>query len=124
MVTSNLVSMLRACDSAACRSGADEIERLTRIVKALTAGAKRLGYDCPHCHAQVVFGDSICPVTKEQHATPVETSERCPQYWNVCTARCLRPKCHMGECWFAAPSSALPTDKVFGAMPPMEPTRE
>jgi hypothetical protein len=53
---------------------------------------------------------------------PIETTERCPMYWNVNAARCLRPKGHGDECWFAAPSSALPTDKAFGAMPPVEPT--
>lgn len=55
-----------------------EIERLTAIVQGLTAGAKRAGYDCPHCHAQIVFGDSVCPVTKEQHAAPVSPE------WPLC----------------------------------------
>jgi len=53
-----------------------------------------------------------------------ETTERCPMYWNVHAARCLRTKDHEGECWFAAPASALPTDKAFGAMPSEEPTPE
>lgn len=48
----------------------NEVERLTDIVKRLAGPMKRAGYDCPHCHAQIVFGDSICPVTKEQHAEP------------------------------------------------------
>lgn len=48
----------------------NEVERLTDIVKRLAGPMKRAGYDCPHCHAQIVFGDSICPMTKEQHAEP------------------------------------------------------
>lgn len=68
---------------------AQEIERLTGIVRALTAGARRIDYECPHCHRQVVFGDSVCPVTKEQHRPMqpvVETTPPPP----ACT--CAPPK--------------------------------
>lgn len=63
----------------------NEVERLTDIVKRLAGPMKRAGYDCPHCHAQIVFGDSICPVTKEQHAEPTrdETSAQCEHEWSA-----------------------------------------
>lgn len=64
-----------------------EIERLTAIVKGLAGPLKRAGYDCPHCHAQIVFGDSVCPVTKEQHSEPTRVETPAPH--------CLN--CHCGE---------------------------
>lgn len=58
------------------RRCADEIDRLNSIVQLLMDICKQAGtiveagYDCPHCHEQIVCGDSVCKVTGEQHAEP------------------------------------------------------
>lgn len=49
--------------------------RVSTPQRAAREQLKRAGYDCPHCKAQIVFGDSICKVTKEQHAAP--TCKQC-----------------------------------------------
>ena len=53
----------------------ETIERLNTIVKALSASARKLGYHCPDCKREVVFGDSRCVVTGEQHAPAISQVE-------------------------------------------------
>lgn len=49
--------------------------RVSTPQRAAREQLKRSGYDCPHCKAQIVSGDPVCKVTKEQHAAP--TCKQC-----------------------------------------------